>query len=61
MREPTEGEILQKAKQLAREDGKLWGHPDLESGELDPREPVADDSDQAEYLNRAREMLRQGV
>jgi hypothetical protein len=61
MPQPTEGEVLQRAKELAHHDGKLWGHPDLETGSLDPREPGADDSDEAEYLSRARDMLPQGV
>jgi hypothetical protein len=59
MTEPTEDEILVKAKQLAKEDGKLWlwDSEDIDD-EPGARERVADDSLRAEYLNRALELLR---
>jgi hypothetical protein len=57
MTEPTEDEILVKAKQLAKEDGKLWATEDNDD-EPGGRELVADDSLRAEYLNRALELLR---
>ena len=58
MREPSEDQIVQKAKTLAHEDGLLWQHSDLEESALDPDKPVMDDAQKAEYLNRARELLR---
>ena len=57
MTEPTEDEVLVKAKQLARDDGGLWDAEDLE-GDPDGRDRMTDDSLRAEYLNQAREMLR---
>jgi hypothetical protein len=59
MTEPTEDEILVKAKQLARDDGRLWllGSEDS-SNEHDGRDRVVDESLRAEYLNRALELLR---
>ena len=58
MTEPTEDEVLLKAKQLARDDGRLrlWG------SEFDQlrkaRGNTADDVLRAEYLLRARELLK---
>jgi hypothetical protein len=57
MTEPTEDEILVKAKQLAKEDGRLWDSEDMDD-EAGARERVADDSLRAEYLTRALELLR---
>jgi hypothetical protein len=57
MTEPTEDEILVKAKQLAHDDGKLWDTEDLE-GDPTGRDRMTDDSLRAEYLNQARELLR---
>ena len=57
MTEPTEDEVLVKAKQLARDDGRLWDTEDIEDAPT-ARDRVADDSLRAEYLNRARELLR---
>ena len=60
MTEPTEDEILLKAKQLARDDGRLrlW---DSDYDQLRrARSGIADDALRAEYLLRARELLRHG-
>jgi hypothetical protein len=58
MTEPTEPEVLVKAKQLAHDDCRLWDAEDLEDAPLEARELFADDSLRAEYLNQARELLR---
>jgi hypothetical protein len=55
--ELTEDEILTRAKQLANDDGKLWDNSDIKNGSK-LRDRVADDSLRAEYLTRAREMLK---
>ena len=57
MTEPTEGEILVKAKKLARDDGRLWDTEDIKGASHD-RKRFADDSLRAKYLNRARKLLR---
>jgi hypothetical protein len=57
MTEPTEDEVLVKAKQLARDDGRLWDTEDIEDAPA-ARDRFADDSLRAEYLNQAREVLR---
>jgi hypothetical protein len=57
MTERTEDKVLVKAKQLAHDDGKLWDSEDIHQ-EKDAHKRVADDSLRAEYLNRARELLR---
>jgi hypothetical protein len=56
MTEPTEDEVLVKAKQLAHDDGRLWDTEDLEAAPA-ARGRMADDSLRAEYLNQARELL----
>jgi hypothetical protein len=59
MTEAAETEILVKAKQLARDDGRLrlW---DSEYDQLRrARSSIADDALRAEYLNRARTLLKQ--
>jgi hypothetical protein len=53
MTEPTEDEVLVKAKQLAGDDGRLWDTEDIEDAPA-ARDRFADDSLRAEYLNRAR-------
>jgi hypothetical protein len=58
MTEPTEDQVLLKAKQLARDEGglRLWGS---EYDQLrKARSHIADDTLRAEYLYRARELLR---
>jgi hypothetical protein len=57
MTEPTEDEVLVKAKQLAHDDGRRWESEDMDQ-EQDARDRLADDSLRAEYLNQARELLR---
>ena len=57
MTEPTEDEVLVKAKQLAHDDGRRWDSEDIDE-EQDARDRLADNSLRAEYLNRARELLR---
>jgi hypothetical protein len=59
MAEPTDNEVLVKAMQLAKEEGKpwLWGSDELEN-ERDERGPFINDSLRAEYITRARELLR---
>jgi hypothetical protein len=59
MTEPTEDQVLAKAKQLAHDDDRLWDTEDIKDA---PRERrlVADDGLRAEYLNRARDQLRHG-
>jgi hypothetical protein len=61
MTEPTDNEILVKAMQLAKEEGKLWlwGSDEVDN-ERDERGPFIYDSLRAEYITRARELLRQG-
>jgi hypothetical protein len=59
MAEPTEDQILQKAQQLCREDGKLWSAYDLEQPLADRTASVVDESSRTEYLNRARQILRE--
>jgi hypothetical protein len=58
MTEPTEDEVLAKAKQLAHDDGRLWDIEDIQDAPA-ARDRLADDSLRAEYLNRARDLLRQ--
>jgi hypothetical protein len=58
MTEPTADQVLLKAKQLARDEGRLrlW---DSEYDQLrKARSHVTDDALRAEYLNRGRELLR---
>jgi hypothetical protein len=57
MTEPTEDEILVKAKQPAHDDGRLWDTEDIKDAPWE-RNRLADDPLRAEYLIRARELLR---
>jgi hypothetical protein len=57
MTEPTEDEILVKAKQLAHDDGRLWDTEDVK-GAPSERNRFVDDTLRAEYLNQAWELLR---
>ncbi len=57
MTEPTDDEILVKAKQLAHKDGRLWDKEDIEDAPWE-RNRFVDDSRRADYLNRALELLR---
>ncbi len=56
--EPSEDETLQKAKELCREDGKVWNLADFEGGSATEAGAIATDSDHTEYLNRARALLK---
>jgi len=60
MTEPSENEVVAKAKALAHEDGLLW---DTEDPHINPQgiKSVVDDPLRAAYLNRARAELRRGV
>ena len=51
MTEPTEDEVLVKAKQLARDDGRLWDTEDIEDAPA-ARDRFADDSLHAEYRTK---------
>ena len=58
MTEPTADQVLLRAKQLARDEGRmrLW---DSEYDQLrKARSRIDDDTLRAEYLNRARDLLR---
>ncbi len=57
MTEPTEDEILVKAKQLAYDDGRLWDTEDIKDAPSE-RSRFVDDALRGEYLNRALELLR---
>ena len=57
MIEPTEDEILVKAKELAHNDGRLWDNEDIEEAPWE-RNRLVDDALRAEYLNQALELLR---
>jgi hypothetical protein len=63
MTEPTEDEVLVKAKQLARDDGRLWDTEDIEDASaarrrrVPPRrisEPSARAAEAREDLNTAQ-------
>jgi hypothetical protein len=52
-----------KAKQLARDDGRLWDAPDIwDTPDIkdapSERDRIVDDALRAEYPNRALELLR---
>jgi hypothetical protein len=61
MPEPSEDQLLMKAKELCQLEGKAWSIADLADGAAIETNPgvVADDSDRAEYLNRARILWEQ--
>jgi hypothetical protein len=60
MSELTEDQILKKAKELCRRDGKGWSVDDFarKSG-VTMFSVLADDSDREEYLSRARALLEE--
>jgi hypothetical protein len=47
MAEPSEDEILQKAKELCRDDDKAWDSADFEGGSATKVVAIATDSDHA--------------
>jgi hypothetical protein len=55
MVEPLEDEIVQRAKAICRDDGKIWDVDELQS-QGDSKKMV-DDASRTEYLNRAREQF----
>jgi hypothetical protein len=56
--DPTEDQVLRKAKDLCRNDGKAWRPSDLNSASaLISFAGVADDSTQAVYLHQAAAVL----
>jgi hypothetical protein len=57
MTEPTESEVVAKAKSLAHEDGLLWDHKDPQVNQTGVGGTL-DESLGASYLNRARVELR---
>jgi hypothetical protein len=57
MTEPTEDEILVKAKKLAHDDCRLWDTKDVEEAPWE-RNRFVGDALRAKYLNRARKLLR---
>jgi hypothetical protein len=61
MSEPTEDEILQKAKELCRGDGRAWSRDDFQNGVsgVTVLTRVADAIERLLYLSRAKEMLEQ--
>jgi hypothetical protein len=59
MPDMTEDQILQKAKELCRCDGKAWNADDFQNGVSSATKLtiVADDKDQADYRKRAKACL----
>jgi len=60
MSEPTEDEILERAKELCRADDKLWSEDDFRNPLAVQTSliPIIGDAERADYLNRAAEQLR---
>lgn len=58
---PSEEQILEKAKELCRCEGKAWNLDDLKNGVsgVTMLTVVADDNDRTKYLNRANAFLKQ--
>jgi hypothetical protein len=58
---PSEDQVLEKAKEMCRGDGKAWNLDDFENGVpgVTMLTVVADDNVRGEYLNRAKAFLRQ--
>lgn len=63
MAEPTEDQILQKAKELCHNDGTAWDQRDFESSAsgVVPLGGVAEISGRTEYLKRAKEALNREI
>jgi hypothetical protein len=61
MSEPSEDQILQKAKELCRRDRKVWSPDDFQNGVagVTMLTVVAGDDDRTEYLNTAKTLLGQ--
>jgi len=59
MADRIEDKILVKAKQLAKDDGRLWlWGPDGKDNDRSERLRLADESLRAEYISRARHLMR---
>jgi hypothetical protein len=60
MIDPTEDQILRKAKELCREDGNLWSEHEVQNATDAQKEVmfVLDDAGRTEYLNRAADQLQ---
>jgi hypothetical protein len=60
MSEPSEDQIIQKAKELCRREGKAWSLDDFQNGVpgITMVSVVAKDSDRTHYLNRAKALLQ---
>jgi hypothetical protein len=58
---PSEDQILEKAKEQCRCEGKAWNLDDFENGVsgVTMLTVVADDDDRTKYLNRAKAFLKQ--
>ena len=61
MSAPSEEQILEKAKELCRCEGKAWNLDDFKNGVsgVTMLAVVADDNDRTKYLNRANAILKQ--
>ena len=61
MSAPREDQILEKAKELCRCEGKAWNLDDFENGVSGATmlTVVADDNDRTYYQNRAKAFLKQ--
>ena len=61
MSAPSEEQILEKAKELCRCEGKAWNLDDFKNGVsgVTMLTVVADDNDRTYYLNRAKAFLKQ--
>jgi hypothetical protein len=61
MSPPSEDQILEKAKEQCRCEGKAWNLDDFKNGVsgVTMLRVVADDNDRTKYLNRAKAFLKQ--
>jgi hypothetical protein len=61
MSAPSKDQILEKAKELCRCEGKTWNLDDFKNGVsgVTMLAVVADDNDRTKYLNRANAFLKQ--
>jgi hypothetical protein len=61
MSPPSEDQILEKAKEQCRCEGKAWNLDDFENGVsgVTMLKVVADDNDRTYYLTRAKAFLKQ--
>jgi hypothetical protein len=61
MSPPSEDQILEKAKEQCRCEGKAWNLDDFKNGVsgVTMLRVVADDNDRTKYLNRSKAFLKQ--